>query len=280
MRVRSGRTVLSRLAHLARVKGVRARTAVPFWGVTGVHLAAQLALAAGVPGAGVVAPVTKTLLMPALALVLADGLRHSGRSGRVDRSAPGWWPWAAVAVTFSWFGDLALISPDLFLAGVGLFGIAQVAYAATFVAAGDASRTSSRPGLLAPYAVWWLALAGFFAATGGVNPFLFAVSGYGLALGTMAFLAHRISPATATGAALFVASDSLIGLRGAGLELPAHGFWVMSTYLAAQWLIVRGLVEAAGAAGAAGHDETAAAPGAAALRSRTSTTSATATPGA
>lgn len=258
----SARTGLTRLRQLGRVRGVRARTTAPFLAVTAVHLGAQLALAAGVPGAAVVAPVSKALLMPALALVLARGGR------------PSWWPLAAVGVTFSWFGDLALISPDLFLAGVGLFGVAQLAYAATFVKAGDPARTSGRPALLAPYAVWWLALAGFFLATGGVTPFLFAVAAYGLALGAMAYLAHRISPATATGAALFVLSDSLIGLRGAGLELPAHGFWVMATYLAAQWLIVRGLVEVA--QDQAIQDQAAQEP--TGIRSTTSATSATTTP--
>ena len=47
----------------------------------------------------------------------------------------------------------------------------------------------------------------------------------------------------AIGAALFVTSDSLIVLNAEiGIELPRHGFLVMLTYLAAQWLIVRGLV--------------------------------------
>ncbi|GGD21952.1 lysoplasmalogenase [Nocardioides daphniae] len=242
MRTRARRGLRATVSKLARVRGVRPGTTVPFWAVTGVHLLAQLGIAAGVPGASVVAPVSKALLLPALALVLGEGLTSGGR-GVDRRPLPAWWPWAAVGVTFSWFGDLALISPDLFLAGVGLFGVAQVAYAVTFVKAGDPARTAGRPALLAPYAVWWLALAGFFLATGGVNPFLFAVGTYGLALGSMAFLAHRISPATATGAALFVLSDSLIGLGGAGLALPAHGFWVMLTYLVAQWLIVRGLVQ-------------------------------------
>lgn len=247
---RRGRTsALGTLRRLARAPGVPGTWAAPFWAVTGVHLAAQVGQALGVPGAAVVAPVTKTLLMPALGVVLGKGLL-AARDGASVRTDPGgapdrripWWPFAAVAVTFSWFGDLALIDPDLFLAGVGLFGVAQVSYAATFVRAGDPRRTAGRPALLAPYAVWWLGLAGLFLATGGLTPFVGAVGTYGLVLGSMAYLAHRISPATATGAGLFVLSDSLIGLRGAGLELPGHGFWVMATYLAAQWLIVRGLL--------------------------------------
>lgn len=265
------------LTKLLRVRGVDARTTAPFLAVTGVHLAAHLALAAGVTGAATVVPATKAMLVPALGLVLARGLRPDPDRGSGGGSAPSkvpdWWPLAAVGLTFSWFGDLALISPDLFLAGVGFFGVAQVAYALTFLRAGDPMRTQGRPGLLAPYAVWWLALAGFFLVTGGVSPFLLAVGGYGLALGAMAFLAHRISPATALGAGLFVLSDSLIGLGGGGLELPAHGFWVMATYLAAQWLIVRGLVEVAAEEGA---PEKPTAP----VRSTTSTTSVPATPSA
>lgn len=49
MRVTTGRTTLTKVAGLARIRGVRGRAAAPFWAVTGVHLAAQLAVAAGVP---------------------------------------------------------------------------------------------------------------------------------------------------------------------------------------------------------------------------------------
>ena len=207
------------------------RSHLPFLAVSAVHLLAQLA------GWEDVAPVTKALLMPALALVLVTGL------GR-----PAGWPvWGRLAVLglfFSWLGDLALIGDGdaWFLSGVALFGIAQLAYALTFRAAGRAERTAGRPALAAPYVAWWIGLVAFFVVTDGVSPFLGALAVYGVLLASMAWLANRISTATAVGAALFVLSDSLIGLGGAGLELPAHGFWVMLTYLAAQWLIVRGLV--------------------------------------
>lgn len=241
-----GRGLKQKLAELSRITGVSRRTALPYAALTGVHLAAQLGQALGVPGASVVAPVTKALLLPALGAVAAEGMLSARkRTG----SLPTWWPLAATGITFSWFGDLALINPDWFLAGVGLFGVAQVAYTATFVKAGDSERVAGRPGLLAPYAAWWAILLGFFAATEGITPMTGAVAVYGVALATMAHSAHRISTATAAGAAIFVASDSLIGLGGGGLELPAHGFWVMATYLLAQWLIVRGLVEAAHANG-------------------------------
>lgn len=227
----------ARLCHLMAIHVRDPLVQVPFWAVTLVHLGAQLGVAADAGWAAVVAPWSKTLLMPALALVLVAGLRGGG--------APRWWPLAALALAFSWFGDLALISDDLFLVGVGLFGVAQVAYAFTFRAAGDPARTAGRRWQTLPYVGWWCGLFVFFLVTDGPGVFLVAVGLYGIALGSMAWLARRISTAVAVGAVLFVLSDSLIGLGGAGLRLPAHGFWVMLTYLVAQWLIVTGLVQSA-----------------------------------
>ncbi|WP_110240865.1 lysoplasmalogenase [Nocardioides gilvus] len=208
------------------------RLHLPFFAVSAIHLAAKLV------EQDELAAITKTLLMPALALVLVVGL---GRDGRW----PTWGRLAVVGVFFSWLGDLALIGEGdvFFLSGVGLFAVAQLAYAFTFRAAGEATRTAGRPWLLVPYVAWWLALVAFFVAGEGITPLLGALALYGILLGTMAWLANRISTATAIGAALFVLSDSLIALGGlGGLELPLHGFWVMLTYLAAQWLIVRGLL--------------------------------------
>jgi hypothetical protein len=63
---------------------------------------------------------------------------------------------------------------------------------------------------------------------------------------TMAVLATGLNRTVATGAALFVVSDALIALDAvAGLvRLPAHDFWVMLTYLAAQLLIAVGVASA------------------------------------
>lgn len=244
---REARSSLGRsLGRLASVQGVHARTAVPFAVVTCVHLIGQACAGLGVPGTEVLHTVTKPLLMPALGLVLAEGLLDVRRR---TGSLPRWAPVAGAAVGFSWLGDLALMHPDLFLAGVGAFGIAQACYVATFVKAGDATRTAGRPALAAPYVAWWLGLLGFFGATNGFTPMTGAVAAYGVLLGVMAFTANRVSTTAAVGAATFVLSDSLIGLGGGtgggGIDIPFHGFLVMSTYLAAQWLIVRELVDAA-----------------------------------
>lgn len=221
---------------------------LPFLVTGAVHLAGQVGRAlesAGVstaPVADAVAVGSKTLLMPALAVAL---LQQAAR----PRST--WWPAAMAALAFSWLGDLALLgSGDTwFLAGVAAFGVAQASYLVSFrrLPAGLARRV---PGwTVAPYAAWWLGLVGLFAATAGPSPMMAAVAGYGLLLGSMAWLAHRVHPLTAAGAASFLVSDSLIGLGGfADLRLPAHGFWVMLTYLAGQGLIVTGLLRAERAA--------------------------------
>lgn len=240
---RRSRTALSRLAS---IPGVRARTALPFAVLTGVNLAGHLGSGLGIPGADLLHTATKPLLMPALGAVLAEGLVSARqRTG----SLPRWAPLAGAAVGFSWLGDLALMKPDLFLAGVGAFGVAQACYVATFVQGGDATRTAGRPALAAPYVAWWLGLLGFVGATNGLTPMTGAVAAYGVLLGSMAYTANRVSVTAAVGAATFVLSDSLIGLGGGtggeGLDIPFHGFLVMSTYLAAQWLIVRELVTAA-----------------------------------
>jgi uncharacterized membrane protein YhhN len=69
------------------------------------------------------------------------------------------------------------------------------------------------------------------------------VSVYAAVIVAMAVLATGVNRTVAVGAVLFVASDALIALDSvAGLvRLPAHGFWVMLTYLGAQALIARGV---------------------------------------
>lgn len=215
---------------------------LPFLVTSAVHLTGQLGRALDSVGSPAtweaVASGSKTLLMPALAVALL-------REAASPRSA--WWPTAMTALLFSWAGDLALLgSGDAwFLAGVAAFGLAQAGYLATFRRIPATVTRRIPAGMAVPYAAWWLGLVGFFAATAGPSPMMAAVAGYGLLLGSMAWQAHRVHPLTAIGAASFLVSDSLIGLRGfAGVTLPAHGFWVMLTYLAGQGLIVAGLLRA------------------------------------
>ena len=98
--------------------------------------------------------------------------------------------------------------------------------------------------LLVPYVA---AVAGLVAAcAGGAGGLLVPVLVYGALLGTMAVLSTGVNGLTAAGGALFLVSDGLIALDAfaSGFALPGHGFWVMATYVAAQALIVAGVLRA------------------------------------
>src|SRR5690625_1349021 len=156
---------------------------------------------------------TKALLMPLLAVAFYGLARHAfGQPAHHGRLRL-----VLVAVFFSWLGDLALNAGDgetWFLTGVGMFLVAQLAYIIVFRRLGDSGVTSSRRWLIVPYAVWWLGLVVYFVTATGADPLLVAVGGYGIALAAMAYLAHRINGVAAIGAALFLISDTFIGLSG------------------------------------------------------------------
>jgi uncharacterized membrane protein YhhN len=44
------------------------------------------------------------------------------------------------------------------------------------------------------------------------------------------------------GSLLFLASDSMIAINKFTTEIPMAGFWIMISYILAQYLIMRGLV--------------------------------------
>jgi uncharacterized membrane protein YhhN len=47
------------------------------------------------------------------------------------------------------------------------------------------------------------------------------------------------------GSVFFVLSDSMIALNKFSMDIPLAGFWIMITYITAQYLIMRGLVQEA-----------------------------------
>ena len=94
-----------------------------------------------------------------------------------------------------------------------------------------------RPALLVPYGLALVVLVGLCAD--GAGALLVPVVVYGLALTTMAVLATGLGRLGAAGGIIFMLSDALIAVRAfADLELPAHSFWVMLTYVAGQLMLV------------------------------------------
>jgi uncharacterized membrane protein YhhN len=183
--------------------------------------------------------VVKPLLMPALAATLVEG--SSG--GPVVRQV-------LAAQGMSWGGDVALMgtSERHFLAGVGSFFGAHLAYVAAFRALGAGSPAATAPGraVLALSA----ALVPANAVLAGRREARFGgpVGVYGLVLTAMAASAAVLpdSPGRGrvrAGAALFLLSDSLIGAQKFLRDEPHRALEpaVMATYTSAQWLISDGV---------------------------------------
>lgn len=204
--------------------------------VTAVHLVSQLL------GQGQTADLIQVLLMPLLALVLLRATR-APRSREVRL--------VLVALGFSWLGDTLprLAEGDAaLLTMIGCFLLAQLVYAAAFWPSRHRS-VLGRPLALLPYLLAGATIVGLSAREAGA--LLPAVGVYALAILAMAVLATGRGRVAAIGAAVFVLSDALIALDAFGmLTLPAHAVWVMATYVAAQVLLVLGVL--AGERAAAG----------------------------
>jgi uncharacterized membrane protein YhhN len=205
-------------------------------GVLGAYVVvATLNVASHLLGWPVLATVTKPLLMPLLLAVLVSSL--GGLRGRLARAV-------AVGLVASWLGDLALMGEGegWFLAGLGAFLGAQVAYSTGFWPFGRTGPLRRRPLLAVPYAAWWGTLLALLAAD--LDELLVPVAVYGAVLVTMAALATGVHRRTAVGAALFVASDSLIALTRLGsYAVPEPDALIMATYTLGQALLVLGVID-------------------------------------
>jgi uncharacterized membrane protein YhhN len=195
-----------------------------------VHVGALLA------GAGAVADVSQWVLMPLLGAVLVTATRWP--RGHLVR-------WVVVALAASWLGDSvpSLLAGDAaFLAMVGCFLLAQIAYVVAFAPDVRRSVLHRRPALLVPYALVLVALMA--ACLPHADGLLVPVAVYGGVLTAMAVLATGVGPLVAAGGAVFLVSDALIALEQfvPGWALPGQDAWVMVTYLAGQALIVSGVV--------------------------------------
>lgn len=204
--------------------------------VAAAHLVAQLVGTDGTAGSNHVADVTQWFLMPLLALTLwlaADGVRAT----RLVRPT-------LAALALSWLGDTApdAVGDDLsFVTMLGFFLLAHVCYLVAFWPLRGDGVLGRRPALAIPYAAAFVALVVVCAP--GTGALLVPTIVYGAALTAVALLS-TFDRLAAIGGALFLLSDSLIALDAFvdGYALPAHGFWVMLTYVAAQALIAAGVL--------------------------------------
>ncbi|MGW3938173.1 lysoplasmalogenase [Streptomyces phaeochromogenes] len=158
------------------------------------------------------------------------------------------------ALLFGWGGDVLLLfdAEPAFLAGMASFAAGHVCYLLLFRQ--TAALTGKRP----PRArATWLTAAAYALALVTTVALLWPglpadlrvpVAGYSLLLTAMAYGAARLGLLAGIGGALFMLSDTLIATGVAEWpQLPRPDLWIMITYIAAQYLLARGVLGAAGA---------------------------------
>ncbi len=191
---------------------------------------------------------TKPLLMPALATSLVE--TTPGRTDGLKRGT-------VAAQAFSWGGDLALLgsSERAFLAGVGSFFAAHVAYVGGFLSAREPGPPVSTTGPKIAGATWLLLAPVMSVAAGRKDPaFRIPIAAYSGVLTTMSAtstLLDRSIPRRArrklvAGTTLFLLSDGILGVQEFLLKerRPELEAAVMATYTAGQWLISEGVAAA------------------------------------
>ncbi len=186
---------------------------------------------------------SKPLLMPMLMLALWMDVSKTEINVSIR--------FAWVALFFSTAGDLFLLAEKnnnqtfYFYLGLGSFLLAQISYCLSFIRLGSLSMPTAWKIIYPLYFIGFiLLLLPQLAAV-----LLFAVIIYGLALTLMAWNSWRTmvgkgwqSYAGIVGAMLFLISDSLLAINRFKSPVPYAGFWIMCTYIAAQYLIIQGII--------------------------------------
>ena len=165
-----------------------------------------------------------------------------------SKGYPGWRVPVVLALVFSWGGDVFLMMDDMFVAGLASFLVAHIFYIVAYQKTG-AAKGRIRPFDLAAFPLYGIVL--MWILYPGLGSMLVPVMAYALVLLTMGVWAHKRRGATviasfryvSAGVILFVISDSLIAVNKFAFDVPAERLLVMSTYMAAQFLIVQGLLK-------------------------------------
>ncbi len=156
------------------------------------------------------------------------------------------------ALFLSWLGDVFLLfergRPAFFILGLGAFLAAHLAYIAYFLQA----RRINRPAKL-PHPLVFAGVAAYTAILFGclaphVGGLFYPVAVYALAISVMFaaslaafdFSRQRFGRMAVAGAALFLASDSILAVNRFAAPFAHAGVLVMLTYGAAQLLITEG----------------------------------------
>ncbi len=186
--------------------------------------------------------ISKPLIMPSLFLFYMFGTEKSARSVTL-----------MLAMVFAFAGDVLLMKKEYFLFGLISFLLAHLCYIVAYRQhrhdeVSDELRGIHRLRLAFPII---LATSGLIVMVyPGAGDMKFAIVIYGLVIMTMVLTAlfryGLTSPKSfwlvLAGATLFLVSDSLIAIDRFLTSVAQAGVFIMLTYSAAQYLILRGLM--------------------------------------
>jgi uncharacterized membrane protein YhhN len=158
------------------------------------------------------------------------------------------------ALFFSLLGDCLLMfsSKTFFLLGLGAFLMAHLCYIVAFSQThnllGERALLRRKPWLLFFFAVYFAIL--MVMVFPGLGPMRIPVLTYATVIMVMVLMAlnrwKRVPQDSFSwvflGALLFMLSDSLIAITRFGFPIPFSQTWIMLTYMAAQYLIVAGML--------------------------------------
>ncbi|WP_441249051.1 lysoplasmalogenase [Kitasatospora sp. McL0602] len=199
--------------------------------LSGYAAASAAHLGAIVTGASVLQHATKPALMPLLA---AHSLATAEKAPKL----------LAPALLLSAGGDVALQlgGETAFLAGMGSFAAAHVCYVTMFVKRGALTDRRRSAVVAAAYGAAW---AGMISQLWpGLGELKIPVAVYSLLLASTAVTSAGINWRAGLGGGLFLLSDTLIATQLAEWkELPGHEFWIMATYVVAQYLLASGTLK-------------------------------------
>ncbi|WP_436514987.1 lysoplasmalogenase [Ekhidna sp. To15] len=156
----------------------------------------------------------------------------------------------SVALIFSWLGDVVLMYQEkeaFFMAGIGLFLIAQITYVVVLK-----KSIYQKPSFELMKVLPFLIYAGvLFFMLLPAGDFTIPIIVYGSVIMIMAIMARLREGNTAQnsyqlaffGSILFLASDSILAFNSFHTAIPYAGVFIMSTYCAAQLLLVQGILK-------------------------------------
>lgn len=186
----------------------------------------------------------KSGLMPLLLLFTAF---HQDRSNKIIKAL-------SLALLFSWAGDMLLLfdkkAPLFFIAGLAMFLAAHIAYIYLFTSVKklDTHRKTNWY-VLIPVVVYTVLFISFLYPN--LGNLRVPVILYATVLSTMFYQASLAYPFATTkgkmiasGAFLFVLSDSLLAMNKFNAPFPLAPQSVILTYALAQWLIAFGIADA------------------------------------